>query len=113
MAVAEPGLLEILAVLPVDQRDGRTIHDDVVAGIDESMDKTAHISKLVLLGNAAKLPGLRQFLNKQLEIDIAKITDFKNLTGAEVINEKAFKNNNKQYILIIKQYIPIINAIYL
>ena len=59
----------------------------------QSMDKTAHISKLVLLGNAAKLPGLRQFLNKQLEIDIAKVTDFKNLGGADVVGQKSFTDN--------------------
>ncbi|MEM7455270.1 MAG: type IV pilus assembly protein PilM [Planctomycetota bacterium] len=59
----------------------------------QSMDKSAEISKLVLLGNAAKLPGLRQFLNNQLEIDIAKVSSFDNLTGAEVVEQKSFKDN--------------------
>ena len=59
----------------------------------QSMDKTAKVSKLALLGNAAKLPGLRQFLNKQLEIDIAKVNEFRNLTGSEVLNQSAFKDN--------------------
>ena len=59
----------------------------------QSMEKSAEISKLVLLGNAAKLPGLRQYLNKQLEIDIAKVSEFENLTGAEVVGQKSFTDN--------------------
>ena len=59
----------------------------------QSMDKTAKVSKLALLGNAAKLPGLRQFLNKQLEIDIAKVNEFQKLSGSEVLNQSSFKEN--------------------
>lgn len=59
----------------------------------QSMDKTASVSRIVLLGNAAKLPGLRTFLNKQLEIDIAKVEGFEKLTGNEVIGQKSFANN--------------------
>ena len=49
----------------------------------QSMEKSANLSEIVLLGNAAKLPGLRQFLSKQLEIDIAKVNEFKKLRGAD------------------------------
>lgn len=59
----------------------------------QSMDKTASVSRIVLLGNAAKLPGLRTFLNKQLEIDIAKVDGFKKLSGNEVVAQKSFANN--------------------
>ena len=59
----------------------------------QSMEKNAVISEILLLGNAGKLPGLRQFLNKQLEIDIAKASDFKRLTGSEVIAQSTFQNN--------------------
>ena len=59
----------------------------------QSMDKTAKISKIVLLGNAAKLPGLRQFLNKQLQIDIAKISEFDSLNGTDVVSQQSFKDN--------------------
>lgn len=59
----------------------------------QSMEKSAGISKLVLLGNAAKLPGLRQYLNKQLELDIAKVTEFKNLSGSDVVGQKSFTDN--------------------
>ena len=59
----------------------------------QSMEKNAIISEIVLLGNAGKLPGLRQFLNKQLEIDIAKAADFRRLSGPEVVTQPTFANN--------------------
>ncbi len=59
----------------------------------QSMEKSAELSEIVLLGNAAKLPGLRQFLSKQLEIDIAKVSEFNKLTGNEVVSQPTFANN--------------------
>ena len=59
----------------------------------ESMDKSATISKIALIGNAAKLPGLRQFLGKQLEIEIAKVSDFDKLTGDDVKTQASFSEN--------------------
>jgi len=58
-----------------------------------SMDKAAEIKDIVLLGNAAKLPGLRQYLNKQLEIDVRKIESFEKLTGGAVAGQKSFDEN--------------------
>jgi type IV pilus assembly protein PilM len=77
----------------------RPVFNDLVNEIQRSLtffkgiDKTAKISKIVLLGNSANLPGLRQFLNQQLEMDIAKVTEFRHLTGAEVMGEKSFEEN--------------------
>ena len=59
----------------------------------ESNEQAAVISEIVLLGNAAKLPGLRQFLGKQLEIDIAKVSEFNKLKGGDVVAQKTFANN--------------------
>ena len=58
-----------------------------------SMDKSAEIKDIVLLGNAAKLPGLRQYLNKQLEIDVRKVESFDRLTGGAVVGQKSFDEN--------------------
>ena len=58
-----------------------------------SMDKSAEIKDIVLLGNAAKLPGLRQYLNKQLEIDVRKVDSFEKLTGGAVAGQKSFDEN--------------------
>ena len=59
----------------------------------QSMDKSATIKEIVLLGNAAKLPGLRQFLGRQLEIDVKKASEFKHLGGNEVIGQSSFDSN--------------------
>lgn len=59
----------------------------------QSIEKTADLSEIILLGNAAKLPGLRQFLNKQLDIDIAKISEFNKLNGGDVTTQPTFSNN--------------------
>ena len=58
-----------------------------------SIEKTAQISEIILLGSAAKLPGLRQYLSKQLELEIAKTSEFKNLKGSEVVSQTAFSEN--------------------
>ena len=77
----------------------RQVFTDLVNEVQRSltffqgMERSATISKLVLLGNAAKLPGLRQFLNKQLEIDIAKVTEFETLGGSEVTSQATFSEN--------------------
>jgi len=63
----------------------------------QSMEKSAVISEIVLLGNAAKLPGLRQFLSKQLEIDIAKVSEFNKLKGGDVVTQQTFSNNLLSY----------------
>lgn len=76
----------------------RRVFNDLKKEIDRSlsyyagMDKDANLDRIVLMGNAARLPGLRQFLNKQLDMDIAKITDFNRLQGP-VTDERAFKEN--------------------
>jgi type IV pilus assembly protein PilM len=59
----------------------------------QSNEKSAELSKIILLGNAAKLPGLRQYLAKQLEMDIGKVTGFEKLSGAEVTSQKSFQDN--------------------
>lgn len=63
----------------------------------ESNEKSAVISEIVLVGNAAKLPGLRQFLGKQLEIDIAKVSEFNKLKGGDVLSQPTFANNLLSY----------------
>jgi type IV pilus assembly protein PilM len=59
----------------------------------QSMDKSAEIQDIVLLGNAAKLPGLRQYLNKQLEIDVRKVDSFEKLSGEAAAGQKSFDEN--------------------
>ncbi|HMO13394.1 MAG TPA: type IV pilus assembly protein PilM [Pirellulaceae bacterium] len=80
----------------------RPVFNDLVTEIQRSltfyngMEKNAKIERVVLLGNAARLPGLRQFLTKQLELDIVKLNKFETLQG-DVVSEKAFVDNMLAY----------------
>ncbi len=81
----------------------RPVFNDLVTEIQRSLtfyngiEKNARIERVVLLGNAARLPGLRQYLTKQLELDIVKLNNFKSLHGDAVIKEKAFADNMLSY----------------
>ena len=59
----------------------------------EGMDKNATIAEMVLMGNAAKLPGLTQYLGKQLELKVSRASQFKNLSGDDVISQSSFASN--------------------
>ncbi len=77
----------------------RPVFNDLVNEVQRSltffrgMDKSADISEVVLMGNAAKLPGLRQYLNKQLEIDVRKIEEYRKLGGTAISGQKSFDEN--------------------
>lgn len=77
----------------------RPVFNDLVNEVQRSItffrsiDKTADIGQMVLLGNAAQLPGLRQYLGSQLEIDIAKVDEFQRLKGPEVVQQGPFQEN--------------------
>lgn len=76
----------------------RRIFNDLKREVERSLsyfsgiEKHAKLQRIVLLGNSVQLPGLRQFLNKQLEMDIVKLTEFSKL-GGQVVNEKSFQEN--------------------
>ena len=77
----------------------RPVFNDLVNEVQRSltffgsMDKSADIAKIVLMGNAAKLPGLRQYLNKQLEIEVEKIDQYNRLAGDAITSQKSFDEN--------------------
>ena len=77
----------------------RPVFNDLVNEVQRSltffgsMDKSAEIAKIVLMGNAAKLPGLRQYLTKQLEIDVEKIDQYNRLAGDAITSQKSFDEN--------------------
>jgi type IV pilus assembly protein PilM len=56
-------------------------------------DRNAQLGKLVLLGNTTKLPGLPQYLEKNLEMEVIKPEAFNKLQGSEVVDSPAFKEN--------------------
>ena len=49
-------------------------------------DRTANISKVLLMGNATKLRGLTDFVGQQLQLDVQRLDKFDRLTGAALAN---------------------------
>ncbi len=77
----------------------RSVFNDLVTEIQRSIgyftsiNRSAKIGGMVVLGNAMKLPGLRRYLAQALEFDVDRIETFTGLTGAEVASVPAFKEN--------------------
>ncbi|MFM9058979.1 MAG: type IV pilus assembly protein PilM [Planctomycetaceae bacterium] len=58
-----------------------------------SADRTATIGRVLLLGNAAKLRGLSDYVGKQLQLDVQRLDSFANLEGPGVVGAPAFREN--------------------
>lgn len=56
-------------------------------------DRTATIGKVLLLGNAARLRGLSDFVAQQLKLDVQRPDKFDSLEGDGVLSAPAFKEN--------------------
>ncbi|MBR5626455.1 MAG: pilus assembly protein PilM, partial [Thermoguttaceae bacterium] len=90
-ATAQDPKAVILAMKPV--------FNDMLSEIDRSikyycsLNKNARIRKIYALGNAMKLPGLRQFLAKSHGLDVIVPSSFPKMRGAEVLSNAQFKDN--------------------
>ncbi|MGI5831542.1 MAG: pilus assembly protein PilM [Thermoguttaceae bacterium] len=58
-----------------------------------SLNRNAEIRRIYALGNAMKLPGLRQFLAKSLNMEVILPASYDRLQGLEVLNNPQFKEN--------------------
>ena len=56
-------------------------------------DRTATIGTVFLIGNAAKLRGLSDFLSKQLQLEVHRLREFTGLEGKVVTRSPAFMEN--------------------
>jgi type IV pilus assembly protein PilM len=56
-------------------------------------DRTATIGRVILLGNAAKLRGLADYVAKQLQLDVQRLESFAALEGPAVVGAPAFREN--------------------
>lgn len=59
----------------------------------QSLDRRAKIARVVALGNGMKLPGLQRYLQQNLSLEVQKIDKFRGLSGGEVTEAPAFKDN--------------------
>jgi type IV pilus assembly protein PilM len=57
-------------------------------------DRTATIGKVLLLGNAARLRGLSDFVGQQLKLDVQRMDTFNAMEGADVLAAPAYKENH-------------------
>jgi type IV pilus assembly protein PilM len=62
-------------------------------GFFSNLDRAAKIGRVVALGNAMKLPGLRRYLSQSLGLEIEKLDSFCNLTGPQVVAAPTFQEN--------------------
>ncbi len=62
-------------------------------GYFSSINRNAKIGRVVALGNAIKLPGLRRYLSQSLGFEVERVEQFSTLTGSQVLSAPAFREN--------------------
>ncbi|MGA2062956.1 MAG: type IV pilus assembly protein PilM [Thermoguttaceae bacterium] len=62
-------------------------------GYFSNLERSAKIGRIVALGNAMKLPGLRRYLAQSLGYDIERVQSFRGLVGSQVLSSPIFKEN--------------------
>lgn len=81
----------------------RPVFNDLVTELQRSLSyfqgvhKKARLGRVLIFGNASKLPGLRQFLSTSLSTEIGKINGYERLGGSSVTSSKQFEENNLSY----------------
>ena len=77
----------------------RPVFSDLLTELQRSfsyfsnLDRAAKIGRVIALGNAMKLPGLRRFLSQSLGFEIEKLESFRNLIGSQVVSAPSFQEN--------------------
>ena len=62
-------------------------------GYFRSIDRRAVINQAIALGNAMLLPGLEPYIEKNLDLPVKRIHEFRHLEGSSVISTPKFKDN--------------------
>ncbi len=81
----------------------RLVFNDLVTEVQRSIgyfqgiDRKAKIGGVVVLGNAVKLPGLQQYLGKNLGYEVNNFEAFSHLKGPSVLAAPAFKDNQLSF----------------
>jgi type IV pilus assembly protein PilM len=81
----------------------RLVFNDLVTEVQRSIgyfqgiDRKAKIGGVVVLGNAVKLPGLQQYLGKNLGYEVNNFEAFSHLKGPSVLGAPAFKDNQLSF----------------
>jgi type IV pilus assembly protein PilM len=81
----------------------RPVFNDLVTEVQRSVsyfqniDRKAKIEGVVILGNAVKLPGLQQYLAKNLGYDVIHFDEFRRLNEESVQSSPAYTENKLAY----------------
>ena len=81
----------------------RSVYDNLGTEVERSLrffegiDRKATIKGVVLLGNTAKLPGLRSFIGKKLDLKLVELETWNRLKGSSVTASPTFQNNVLAY----------------
>ncbi|MBU6386361.1 MAG: pilus assembly protein PilM [Planctomycetes bacterium] len=93
----------------------RPVFNDMVTEIQrslsfyKSLNKKAELDGILVMGNTAKMPGLLQFLNKNLGMDVDLYDRFPKLTGSEVLGAQQFKENAAAYGVVYGLCLQLLN----
>lgn len=77
----------------------RPVFSDLQAEVQRSigyfgtLERSANIKRMIGMGNAMKLPGLRKYLEQHLAIPVSRLESFSQLTGTSVVTSTAFLEN--------------------
>lgn len=77
----------------------RPVFNDLVTEVQRSLgffqqiDRKAKIKGILMLGNTVKLPGLQQYVAKNLGHEVVEFGSFSRLSGSSVISSPMFKEN--------------------
>jgi type IV pilus assembly protein PilM len=91
-ATKSPDLKKILAAL-------KPVLNDFVGEVQRSLGyftnthREAHISYMIGLGNAFRLPGLQKFLSEKLQLEVRKLGKMERLTGDQVVTQQVYTEN--------------------
>ncbi len=81
----------------------RPVFNDLVTEVQRSIgyfqgiDRKAKIGGVIVLGNAVKLPGLQQYLAKNLGYEVKNFETYSRLSGPAVISSPAFRDNQLSF----------------
>jgi type IV pilus assembly protein PilM len=81
----------------------KTVFNDLLTEIQRSLgyfsslNRKAKLGKVVALGNAMKLPGLRKYLSQGLGMEVTRLDTFRGLSGSQVLGAPAFKENQLSF----------------
>jgi type IV pilus assembly protein PilM len=62
-------------------------------GYFTSIDREAKVARVIVLGNAMKLPGLQKYLSQNLGHPVAEVRQYRGISGPGVVDAPAFKAN--------------------